>query len=191
MLIFVTARLQRLESEGHSQLSPHVCKEKRCNLAAFLQFLLLLVIHALRQGIVNRVWKRPAGISLPAGVMIDLSRSKRELLMENALLRQQLKVLRRQVTRPQLTKADRALLVLLAGRLRSWKSALFIVQPDTVLRWHRQAFRLFWKCKSRTTSRRPKLPDETIQLIKQMAAENRLWGAERVRGELLKLNIRV
>jgi putative transposase len=73
----------------------------------------------------------------------------------------------------------------------TWKSAVLVVQPDTLLRWHRQVFRLYWKGKSRTASRKPKLPDETIRLITQMAAENRLWGAERIRGELLKLDIRV
>src|SRR5919201_509650 len=92
---------------------------------------------------------------------------------------------------PQLTNTDRALLVLLAGRLRTWKSALLIVQPDTLLRWHRMGFRLLWKRKSRTASREPKLPAETIELIKGMALENRLWGAERIRGELLKLDIKV
>lgn len=122
---------------------------------------------------------------------MDLCRSKRDLVIENALLRQQLIVLRRQVTRPQLTNTDRTLLVLLAGRLRTWKSALFIVQPDTLLRWHREGFRLFWKRKSKALSREPRLPAETIGLIQRMAAENRLWGAERIRGELLKLDIRV
>ncbi len=111
--------------------------------------------------------------------------------MENALLRQQLIVLRRQVKRPQLTPTDRALLVLLASKLRAWKSALFVVQPDTLLRWHRQGFRLFWKRKSRPNSHRQKIPAETVELIKQMAAENHLWGAERISGELLKLDVRV
>jgi putative transposase len=68
---------------------------------------------------------------------------------------------------------------------------LLIVQPDTLLRWHRAGFRLFWKRRSRTASRKPKIPVETVDLIKRMAVENRLWGAERIRGELLKLDIRV
>jgi putative transposase len=81
--------------------------------------------------------------------------------------------------------------VLLVSRLRTWRSALFIVQPDTLLRWHRAGFRLLWKRKSRTASRKPTIPMETVDLIKRMAVENRLWGAERIRGELLKLDIRV
>ncbi len=60
-----------------------------------------------------------------------------------------------------------------------------------MLRWHRRGFQLFWKRKSRTTSCQPKLPLETITLIKEMAANNRLWGAERIQGELLKLHIKI
>ncbi len=75
--------------------------------------------------------------------------------------------------------------------LRTWKQALFIVQPETLLRWHRERFRFFWKHKSKADSRQPKISPETIALIKEMASNDRLWGAERIRGELLKLGIRV
>jgi len=127
------------------------------------------------------------------GIAADLSRSRAELLLENAMLRQQLIVLQRQVKRPLLNNKDRFLLALLASKLRSWKSALLIVKPDTLLRWHRAGFRLLWKRKStpRSNSHKQKLPPETIELIKEMAQDNRLWGAERIRGELLKLDIRV
>jgi putative transposase len=64
-------------------------------------------------------------------------------------------------------------------------------RKTTLLRWHRQGFRLFWKYKSRATTRTSKIPAETVALIKEMARDNRLWGAERIRGELLKLGIRV
>jgi putative transposase len=103
--------------------------------------------------------------------------------------RQQLIILRRQVKRPACTKTDRMLLVLLARLVRTWKQALFIVQPETLLRWHRQGFQLFWKYKSRTASLTPRISPETVSLIKEMARDNRLWGAERIRGELLKLDI--
>jgi len=83
------------------------------------------------------------------------------------------------------------LLVLLARMVRTWKQALFIVQPETLLRWHRQGFKLYWKYKSKATSAKPKISAETMALIKEMAAQNRLWGAERIRGELLKLGIGV
>ncbi len=101
----------------------------------------------------------------------------------------QLIVLRRQVKRTQLTPTDRMLMVLLASKLQAWKSALLIVQPDTLLRWHRLGFRLFWRRKSKATSVNRKVPSETVDLIKKMALNNRLWGAERIRGELLKLDI--
>ena len=65
------------------------------------------------------------------------------------------------------------------------------MQPDTLLRWHRELFRLYWKHKSKATSRKPKVAEETIALIREMAKDNRLWGAERIRGELLKLGLRV
>ena len=81
--------------------------------------------------------------------------------------------------------------MLLAKVARTWKQALVLVQPETLLRWHRELFRFFWKHKSKVRSRRPKLSLETINLIKEMAAKNRLWGAERIRGELLKLDIKV
>src|SRR5690349_5060716 len=123
-------------------------------------------------------------------VLADFGRSKSELLAENALLRQQLIILRRQVKRPPITRTDRVLLVLLARLVRAWKQAFIIVQPDTLLRWHRELFRLYWKRKSKVSSHRSKLAVETITLIRQMATNNRLWGAERIRGELLKLGIR-
>jgi putative transposase len=136
-------------------------------------------------------WTKPNTTSLMLRMLTDLARSKSELVAENALLRQQLIVLRRQVKRPACTKTDRMLLVLLARLVRTWKQALFIVQPETLLRWHRQGFQLFWKYKSRTASLTPRISPETVSLIKEMAGDNRLWGAERIRGELLKLDIRV
>jgi putative transposase len=136
-------------------------------------------------------WIKPLTTSLVPGTIADLTRGKAELLAENALLRHQLIILRRQIKRPVYRKTDRVLLVFLARIVRAWKQALFIVQPETLLRWHRELFRVFWKHKSKARSRKPKLSPETIVLIKEMAANNRLWGAERIRGELLKLDIRV
>src|ERR671916_1249142 len=136
---------------------------------------------------------RPAAAPLLSGTPADLARTKPQLLAENALLRQQLIVLQRRGKRPRCTPADRALLVLLASRLRTWRQALLIVQPDTLLRWHRQLFRWHWRRESRATApaHRPPLAPETVALIREMAAANRLWGAERIRGELLKLDLRV
>ena len=136
-------------------------------------------------------WTKPLTSFLPLQTLADLGKSKSELVAENALLRQQLIILKRQVKRPACTKTDRVFLVFLARVVRTWKEALFIVQPETLLRWHRELFRLFWKHKSKARSSKPRLSCETITLIQEMAANNRLWGAERIRGELLKLHIRV
>lgn len=150
---------------------------------------------AVLSGVRRRVLTatRPTTAAPLAGVLADLSRSKSELLAENALLRQQLLVLRRSVKRPRCRPADRALLVLLASRLRSWRQALLIVQPETLLRLHRQLFSVYWRRKSRAAPRvrHARVSAETIALIREMAAANRLWGADRIRGELLKLDIRV
>jgi transposase len=82
--------------------------------------------------------------------------------------------------------------VLLASRIPAWRQALLIVQPETVLRWHRQGFQLFWRRRSRPRSApRPKVAAETIALLHELAAANQLWGAERIRGERHKLGVRV
>ena len=136
-------------------------------------------------------WTKPRSIALAAGLAADLTRGRGDLLLENALLRQQVLVLSRTVKRPTFTPLDRGLLVLLASQLRTWAGALLIVRPETVLRWHRQGFRLLWRRKSVPRSRSSPLAPATIDLIQQMARDNPLWGAERIRGELLKLDIRV
>src|ERR671932_1424128 len=135
-------------------------------------------------------WTKPRPIALAAGLATDLTRSRTDLLLENALLRQQVIVLSRTAKRPRFTRWDRGLLVLLASRLRTWAAVLLIIQPETVLRWHRQGFRLIWRRKSAPRSQPSPLRRDTIELIKQMARDNPLWGAERIRGELLKLDIR-
>ncbi len=134
---------------------------------------------------------QPSRHSIILSTATDLAHSKVDLIAANALLRQQLIVLHRQVKKPTFSQSDRFWLVLLASRVKNWKDALLILKPDTLLRWHRQGFRLFWKFKSRHHGGRPKLDPETVALIQQMAQENRLWGAERIRGELLKLGITV
>jgi hypothetical protein len=123
-----------------------------------------------------------------------LPRSCRDLIVENALLRQQLLVLRQQVKRPRLTIGDRIRLICLARFTRFWASARHLVQPDTLLRWHRDLFGHYWRWKSTSKARKPRIAQETSDLLKRMtadASENRLWGAERIRGELLKLGLKV
>ena len=132
---------------------------------------------------------RPATNNLKVGFIADLSRSKSDLIFENAILRQQLIILNRTNKRPKITKSDRLLLVLLSRLSTHWQSALHIFQPDTILRWHRELFRAYWKKKSTPKSREPRIPHETVKLIKQMALENPRWGAKKIHGELLKLDI--
>jgi putative transposase len=136
-------------------------------------------------------WTRPTSRSLFVGTLKDLARTREDLIAENALLRQQLIILHRQVKRPACTRTDRLFLLLLARNVRNWKQVLFLVQPDTLLGWHRQMFHWYWRRRSKPVSRTPKLAAETVALIKTMALSNCLWGAERIRGELLKLGIRV
>ena len=81
--------------------------------------------------------------------------------------------------------------MLLARKLKGWRDALHIVKPETLLQWHRHGFRLYWRQKTRHKGRKPRLEPETIALIKEMAVENRLWGARRIRDELRKLGIKV
>ena len=133
-------------------------------------------------------WTKPATSTLISGVLSDLTRSRIDLVVENALLRQQLIVLKRQIKRPQLTDPDRFRLVFLSHFTKFWKQSLHIVQPETLLRWHRELFRLYWRQKSQG---KPKVSPETIRLIQKIAKENHLWGTERIRGELLKLGIEV
>lgn len=136
-------------------------------------------------------WTQLPGGHLVTGAIADMTRSKAELIAENAFLRQQLIVLQRQTKRPQLTPWDRALLVWLASRLQRWRQALLIVKPDTLSKWHRQGFHLFWRSRSQPKSRESRIPLQVVALIKEMAVANRLWGAKRIRDERRKLDIRV
>jgi len=90
-------------------------------------------------------WTRPTTSAVVARSLSDLTRSRADLIAENAMLRQQLIVLKRQVKRPKLPQDDRLRLVLLARCTQFWRQALHIVQPDTLLRWHRDLFRLYWR----------------------------------------------
>jgi len=119
-----------------------------------------------------KLWTKPTSSALAVGILSDLTRSRADLVVENALLRQQLIILKRQVKRPQLTNADRMHLVLLAHLTEFWKQTLHIIQPDTLMRWHQNLFRMYWQRKSQG---RPKVESETNILIQKMANENILW----------------
>ncbi len=100
------------------------------------------------------------------------------LTAENLALRQQIIVLKRSQCRPQLQDRDRLFWVLLSRAWSGWRDALFIVQPDTVLRWHKRAFKLYWRHKSRRAKRgRPPLDRDVKELVLKMADANPRWGA--------------
>ncbi len=159
------------------------------NILSRLRSKILNIAHQIGDRIQHSL--KPDTVSLLAGAAEDAMRSKARLMAENALLRHQLIILQRQVEHPQLSNRDRLRLLLLARATPFWKQALLIVQPDTLLRWHRQLFRLLWRRKSKSKTPHTRITPETIALIKQMRTENITWGAERIRGELLKLGIKV
>jgi putative transposase len=120
-----------------------------------------------------------------------LFRERRDLMVENLLLRHQLNVALCSHPRPDLKTRDRFFWILVRRLLPDWKQHLILVQPETVVRWHRQGWRLYWRWRSGHHLVRPRLSLEIRELIATMANENSLWDTERIRGELLKLGILV
>ena len=125
-------------------------------------------------------------------LVADMFKSHMRLGAENLFLRHQLNIaMRRAPPRLRLRGSDRALLVWL---VRLWPSLLGVaqvVQPDTILRWHRAGFRAFWRWKSRKRAGRPRIDRGLRELIQRMSRENPLWGASRIHGELLMLGFKV
>jgi transposase InsO family protein len=133
-----------------------------------------------------------AFLRLVLHVVVSPFKTKARLEAEIIMLRHQLNVLRRRVpSKPKLAVADRLLLVWLYRLFPSVLDAIAIVQPETIIRWHRAGFRLYWRWKSRSRGGRPKVPIEIRRLIREMSLANRLWGAPRIHGELLKVGIDV
>ena len=116
-------------------------------------------------------------------------RDRSDLVLENLLLRQQLAVVLR--TRPhlRLRRRDRAFWLVMRRLCHEWRRHLILVQPATIVRWHRQGWRRFWWWKSRRPSGRPRLSPEVRGLITRLSREHVLWGTERIRGELRKLGV--
>jgi len=114
------------------------------------------------------------------------------LEIEILALRHQLNILRRKSPkRPIFSSTDRLIFAGLYGLAPGVLNALAIVRPETVIRWHRAGFRLYWRWKSRSRGGRPKVPSGVRQLIRDISVANPLWGAPRIHGELLKLGIDV
>jgi len=123
----------------------------------------------------------------------SILRSRAALELENLALRHQIGVLQRSARkRVKLTSLDRLLWVWLSRIRGDWRSALVIVQPETVIAWHRRGFARFWRWKIRRGQPgRPTLPGEVRELIHRICRENPTWGAPRIHGELLKLGINI
>src|SRR5450755_2270992 len=125
-------------------------------------------------------------------ILVSPFKSKLRLEAENAVLRHQLNVLRRsQHGRVRLTNHDRWFLIQLYRWFPSILKVLTIIQPETLVRWHRAGFRCYWRWKSRPRGGRPQIGTEMRALIRRMSLENPLWGAPRIHGELLKLGIEI
>src|SRR6266516_966782 len=122
----------------------------------------------------------------------NLFRPRRRLEVENLFLRHQLNIaLRGAPHRLRLRGSDRALLVWMTWLWPSLLSLSRVVQPDTILRWHRAGFRAYWRWRSRARPGRPRVSRELRELIQRMSKENPLWGAPRIHGELLKLGFEI
>ena len=128
-------------------------------------------------------------VRLLLGFLGSWFRSQKDLALENVALRQQLSAFKHKQPRPVLTCADRAFWVLLRAVWSKWSNSLIIVSPDTVVRWHRKGFRLYWDALSRKCRKpgRPRKDHEIRQLIRRMAIENPTWRAPHIHGELLML----
>jgi transposase InsO family protein len=130
-------------------------------------------------------------VPLLLGVLRASLRRRQALVLENLLLRQQLAVALRARPRSRLRRRDRVFWVVARRLCSDWRRHLVLVQPETVLRWHRCGWRLFWWWRSGRPTGRPRVPQEVRVLIRRLSEENRLWGTERIRGELRALGIAV
>jgi len=132
-------------------------------------------------------------IGLCIGTLVRLLRARRSLLLENPALRQQLAVLKRRHPRPRLELLDKLFWVAVRRFWSGWKQALLIVSPETVVRWHRSGFALYWRAisKARGVVGRKRISKEVRDLIFRIVMENPTWGAPRIHGELLMLGFDV
>src|ERR1700730_3471945 len=128
-------------------------------------------------------------IALLVGTILRLFQARQRLLVENLALRQQLAALKRKHPRPRLAAFDKLFWVLARRFWCGWKQTLLIVSPETVVRWHRSGFALYWRVISKTQRvfGRKRISKEIRDLIFRLVAENPTWGAPRIHGELLML----
>jgi putative transposase len=127
------------------------------------------------------------------GALIRIICTHRSLVLENLILRQQLTVLKRRPPKPRLTLLDKLFWVVARRVWSDWKKSLILVTPETVIRWHRAGFRLYWRLlsKAKKPVGRSKISKQVRELISQMVADNPTWGAPRIHGEFLMLGFEV
>jgi putative transposase len=114
-----------------------------------------------------------------------------KLKLEVIFLTKQLEIYQRTDPKLKIKRTDRMFFSLMKDLLSNWKERLFIVNPKTVIKWHKTAFKFYWRWKTASKEGRPKTDREVIDLIKQIANENPLWGAPRIHGEMKKLGFEV
>ena len=127
---------------------------------------------------------------LIVGILKLLFRDKQDIILENLALRQQLIVQQRSIKKPKIKNIDRVFWVWLSRIWSNWKSTLIIVNPETVIHWHRNGFKLYWRWKSRRAGR-PSIDWKLIILVRKLQKENPTWSAQRIQGELAKLGYSV
>jgi transposase InsO family protein len=135
-----------------------------------------------------QVWLRFASALLHS--VLALFRGRSEQAVVELALRQQLAVYAQRRPRPRFTATDRAFWLALRRLWPRWREVLVVVQPETVVRWHRKGFRFYWRALSRRGPGRPRIPQEVRGLIRRMARDNG-WGARKIQAELEKLGIPV
>src|SRR6202521_5207953 len=128
---------------------------------------------------------------LLVGAIVRFFHGRRRLLLENLALRQQLATLKRRYPRPRLSTFDRFFWGLARRFWAGWKQTLIVVGPETVVRWHRSGFALYWRVisRARRVTGRRRISKEVRDLIFRMVRENPTWGAPRIHGELLMLDV--
>jgi hypothetical protein len=124
-------------------------------------------------------------------LLIVVASRHRTLVLENLALHQQLAVYRRTRPKPAIRRVDRLFWIVLRWVWRDWKSALVVVQPATVVAWHRRGFAWYCTRRSRPRGGRPQIGADVRRLVREMVVANLLWGAPRIHGELLKLGFEV
>ena len=125
------------------------------------------------------------------GLLFRCFCSRRDLLLENLALRQQLLVFKQRKQRPMLAPFDKLFWIGIQSVWSQWKNSLVLVTPETVVRWHRAGFRRYWRWRSRDRAGRKPVNRQIRELIIRMVSENPTWGAPHIHGELLKLGFEV